>query len=138
MYMYSYTRNSELLYQTPEELSVEQINSTFLKGVLRQAFCEGRKVLTLPESMRFMEEYKIPFIKTLVARTPEDADSLSSKLGYPVVMKALSPQITHKSRIQGVILHGCSPLETVSFFKELSKKVQNYSSTAEFQGVAIQ
>jgi acetyltransferase len=138
MYMYSYTRNSELLYQTPEELSAEQINSTFLKGVLRRAFCEGRKVLTLPESMRFMEEYKIPFVKTLVARTPEDADALSSELGYPVVMKALSPEVTHKSRIQGVILNVCSSSETVGFFKELAKRVENYSSTAEFQGVAIQ
>ncbi len=138
MYMYSYTRNSELLYQTPEELSVEQINPTFLKGVLRRAFREGRAVLTLPESMLFLEEYKIPFVKTLVARTPEDADALSSKLGYPVVMKALSPQVTHKSRIQGVILNVCSPSETVGFFKELAKRVENYSSTAEFQGVAIQ
>jgi acetyltransferase len=138
MYMYNYTQNLELLYQTPEELSVEQTSPTFLKGILRRAFCEGRKVLTLPESLRFLKEYKIPTAKTIVARTLEEASSQSSELGYPVVMKALSPQVTHKSRIDGVILNVCLPSETEASFKELAQRVKDYSSTAEFQGVAIQ
>lgn len=138
MYMYNYTQNLELLYQTPEELSVEQTNPNFLKGILRRAFCEGRKVLSLPESMRFLEEYKIPTVKTLVARTPKEAIILSSKLGYPVVMKALSTQISHKSKIKGVILNVCSRSETKTFFREIANRVRNYSSTTEFQGVTIQ
>ncbi len=138
MYMYNYTQNLELLYQTPEELPVEQNNPTFLKGILRRAFCEGRKILSLPESMRFLEEYKIPTVKTFVARTPEEASALSSELGYPVVIKALSPQISHKSKIGGVILNVCSPSEATNFFGEIANRVRNYSSTAEFQGVTIQ
>ncbi|HLE74889.1 MAG TPA: bifunctional acetate--CoA ligase family protein/GNAT family N-acetyltransferase [Candidatus Bathyarchaeia archaeon] len=138
MYMYSLTQNLELLYQTPEELSVEQTNPTFLKGILRRAFCEGRKVLTLPESMRFLEEYKIPTVKTLVARTPEEANVLSSEVGYPVVMKALSPQVTHKSKIDGVVLNVCSSSEVKSFFDELATRVRDSNVAAEFQGVTIQ
>ena len=138
MYMYNYTQNLELLYQTPEELPVEQNNPTFLKGILRRAFCEGRKILSLPESMRFLEEYKIPTVKTFVARTPEEASALSSELGYPVVIKALSPQISHKSKIGGVILNVCSPSEATNFFGEIANRVRNHSSTAEFQGVTIQ
>jgi acetyltransferase len=138
MYMYNYTRNLELLYQTPEEMPVEQPNPTFLKGVLRRAFCEGRKVLDLPESMCFLEAYKIPTVKTFVARTPEEAITVSSELGYPVVMKALSPQISHKSKIGGVILNVFSSAETKTFFEEIADRVKNYSSTAEFQGVTIQ
>ncbi len=138
MYMYNYTQNLELLYQTPEELPLEQNNPTFLKGILRRAFCEGRKILSLPESMRFLEEYKIPTVKTLVARIPEEASTLSSELGYPVVMKALSPQISHKSKIGGVILNVCSPSEAKNFFGEIANRVRNYSNTAEFQGVTIQ
>jgi acetyltransferase len=136
--MYVYTQNLELLYQTPEELSLGQINKTLLRGILRRAFCEGRTILSLPESMHFLEEYKIPTVKTVIARTPEEAVKLSSELGYPVVMKALSPQITHKSRIEGVILNIWSPSETTAFFSELSDKVGSYSGTAEFQGVIIQ
>ncbi len=138
MYMYDYTRNLEHLYKTPEELPVEQPDSTFLKGLLRRAFCEGRKVLNLPESMCFLEAYNIPVVKTLVARNPEEASALSSELGYPVVMKALSPQISHKSKIGGVILNVCSSSETKTLFEEVANRVKNYSSTAEFQGVTIQ
>src|SRR3989304_8562956 len=138
MPMYDYTRNLELLYQTPQEVSVSQIDSALLKSIIRRAFCEGRTVLSLPESLRFLEEYKIPVVKTLVARTPAEAEALSSELGYPVVMKALSPQVTHKSRIEGVILNIWSPSETTAFFNELSKNIKSYSGSAEFQGVAIQ
>jgi acetyltransferase len=138
MYMYSYAQNLELLYQTPEELSVELALPTFLKEILRQAFCEGRQVLNLPESLQFLEAYKIQTVKTLIARTPDEADALASELGYPIVMKALSPQITHKSKIEGVILNVWSPSEIKAFFEELAKRVKNYSSTTEFQGVIIQ
>ncbi|MCJ7560782.1 bifunctional acetate--CoA ligase family protein/GNAT family N-acetyltransferase [Candidatus Bathyarchaeota archaeon] len=138
MYMYSYTQNLELLYQTPEELSVELTVPTFFKEILRRAFCEGRQVLSLPESLQFLEAYKIQTVKTLIARTPDEAEVLSSELGYPVVMKALSPQVTHKSKIEGVILNVWSPSETKAFFDELANRVKNYSSTAEFQGVIIQ
>ena len=138
MYMYDYSRNLQLLYQTPEELHVEKPNATSLKGILRRAFCEGRQILTLPESMRFLDAYKIPAVKTLVARTPEEASVLSSELGYPVVLKALSPQITHKSKIGGVLLNVCSSSETKTLFEEIANRVKNYSRTAEFQGVSIQ
>jgi len=138
MYMYNYTQNLELLYQTPEALPVEQPDLTFLKGILRQAFREGRKVLTLPESMRFLEAYKIPTVKTLVARTPEEAVALSSELGYPVVLKALSPQVSHKSKIGGVVLNVCSQSETKAFFGEIADRVKNFSRAAEFQGVTVQ
>lgn len=138
MSMYSYTRNLELLYQTPEELSLELPFPTFLKETLRRAFCEGRRVLSLPESLRFLEAYKIPTLKTLVARTPEEASALSSELGYPVVLKALSPQFTHKSEIEGVVLNVCSQSESFDLFGELANRVKNASAIAEFQGVIIQ
>jgi acetyltransferase len=138
MYMYDYSRNLQLLYQTPEELPVEKPNVTSLKGIIRRAFCEGRQILTLPESNRFLDAYKIPAVKTLVARTPEEASVLSSELGYPVVLKALSPQITHKSKIGGVLLNVCSSSETKTLFEEIANRVKNYSSNAEFQGVSIQ
>lgn len=138
MYMHRYTQNLELLYQTPQEVSVGRTNLAQLKGILRHAFCEGRSVLSLPDSMRFLEAYQIPTVRTLIARTVDEANALSSELGYPVVMKALSPQVTHKSKIEGVILNIWSPSELKVFFEELEKKVRQHSETAEFQGVAIQ
>jgi acetyltransferase len=138
MYMHSYTRNLELLYETPEELSVELSIPTFLKEVLRKASREGMRVLNPSESLHFLEAYKIPTTKTLTARTPKEAVAAASELGYPVVLKLLSPQITHKSKVEGVVLNVRSPAEVEGFFKELAEKVRKYKPEAEFQGVIIQ
>lgn len=138
IHLYNYTRNLELLYQTPQEIAVAEINVHLLKSTIRRASCEGRAVLSLTESMRFLEEYRIPVVKTLVAKTSGEAEAFSSELGYPVVMKALSPQLTHKSQIEGVVLNVCSPSDTAIFFNELSEKVKHFSLSLEFQGVAIQ
>lgn len=138
MYMWRYTQNLELLYQTPKEFSVDISVPTFLKGILRRAFCEGRSTLTLPESLNFLDAYQIPTIKTLVAKKPEEAKALADELGYPVVMKAISPQLTHKTEFEGVALNICSPSEIPTLFSELSDKVKNSPLRAEFQGVALQ
>ncbi len=138
MYMYSYTQNLELLYQTPEELWLDLPVPVSLKETLRRVCNEGRQVLTLPESLEFLEAYKIPVVTTFVAKTPREAEALASRLGYPVVMKTLSPQIIHKSQIEGVILNVCSQLEVNSFFNELEMRVKKFNETAEFKGVILQ
>ncbi|MEM2319373.1 MAG: bifunctional acetate--CoA ligase family protein/GNAT family N-acetyltransferase [Candidatus Bathyarchaeia archaeon] len=138
MYMYSYTQNLELLYQTPEEIPVEVSIPTFLKEVLRKAFNEGRTVLSQPESLHFLKVYSIPTVKTVVAKTPEEAETLALELGFPVVMKALSPQIIHKSKAGGVILNVWSREEVKAFFNELAARVKELRPDAEFQGVILQ
>ncbi len=137
-HLYNYTRNLELLYQTPQEIPVPQIDAKLLKSIIRRAFCEGRAVLSLVESMRFLEEYKIPVVKTLVATTPQEAESFASELSYPVVMKALSPQLTHKAQFEGVKLDVCNQSEMGVFFNELLEKVKRVHFSLEFQGVALQ
>jgi len=138
MYMNNYTRNLELLYETPEELSVELSIPTFLKEVLRRTSKEGRKILNLPEALHFVEAYKIPTIETLVAKNHKEAVTAASKLGYPVVLKVLSPQITHKSKAEGVILNVWSPAQVKASFKSLAERVKKLKPEAKFQGVVIQ
>ncbi len=138
LYMYSYTQNLELLYQTPEELSVEISIPTFLKEILKKAVNEGRDILNLPESLQFLAAYGIPTIETVVAKTPEEAQTIASRLGYPVVMKAVSQHVTHKSDAEGVILNVWSQSEVKTFFEELAVKIRNYNPEARMQGVAIQ
>lgn len=138
MYMWSYTQNLELLYETPEELSIEFSIPVFLREVLRKAFDEGRMVLTEPESNQFLMAYEIPTIKSVVAKTPEEAVAAASKTGYPVVMKALSPQITHKSSVEGVILDIRSEIEVGKSFEELSNRIKTHAPGADFEGVVIQ
>jgi acetyltransferase len=138
MYMWLYTQNLELLYQTPKEVPVGLAVPTFLKGILRRAFCEGRALLTLPESLDFLDAYKIPTVKTLIAKTPEEAKAFATELGYPVAIKAVSPQLSHKTEFEAVALNICTPSEIPAIFNELADKVKNSHVMAEFQGVAIQ
>ncbi len=99
MYMYSYTRNLELLYQTPEEIELNLDNPLCIKGVIRRACTQGRQVLSLPESLSVLETYKIPTAKTYVAKTAQEASAIASELGFPVTMKALqeTPSVTMRA-----------------------------------------
>ena len=138
MYMWSYTQNLELLYETPEELTIELAVPTSLREILRKAAKEGRKVLSEPESRQFLEAYGIPTVKSEVATTPREAVEAASRIGYPVAMKASSPQIIHKSRMRGVVLNLRSEAEIEESFEELHQRVKNTMPSAEFKGVIIQ
>jgi acetyltransferase len=138
MYMYSYTQNLELLHQTPEELPVEFSIPKFLKQVLTRAHSHGQTILNLHESLQFLFAYSIPTVNTLVVRTPEEAEAVASELRCPVVMKALSPQMTHKSKAGGVILNVWSPSEARIFFDELAAKIRKIDPQTEFPSVAMQ
>jgi acetyltransferase len=138
MYMYSYTQNLELLYQTPEELSIESADSKSLKELLRRTICAEKQTLSLSDSLRFLDTYNIPTVKTEVAFSSDEAKIKAAKIGYPVVMKLLSPQIAHKSRNKGVILNICSPLDVQGSFEMLLNNFNKIKPAAEFQGIAIQ
>ncbi len=138
MYMWGYAQNLELLYETPEELAIELSIPVFLREVLRAALDEGRQVLTEPESKQFLNAYGIPTIKSVVAVTPKEAVKVASGIGYPVVMKALSPQITHKSQVGGVILDVRSEKEVAESFKDIVDRVKKHRPEAEFKGVILQ
>jgi len=138
MYMYSYTQNLELLYQTPEELSIESADSKSLKELLKLTICAEKQTLSLSDSLRFLDTYNIPTVKTEVAFSLDEAKIKAAKIGYPIVMKLLSPQITHKSKNEGVILNICSPLDVQSSFEILLSNFNKIKHAEEFQGIAIQ
>ena len=125
MNMYTYTRNMELLYQTPEEVPLVLGNLAHLKGALRHAFCEGRQILSLPESLCFLETYKIPTIETRIARTSEEALALASELGFPVTMKAPYAQSTFKNEAEGFACEVYSSSEVPVAFKGIVDKINS-------------
>jgi acetyltransferase len=138
MYMWSYAQNLELLYETPEELSLELSIPVFLREVLRKASAEGRTTLTALEAQQFLKAYKIPTANSKVGRTRREAVKAASKIGYPVVMKVLSPQITHKSQVEGVVLDVRCDAEVEELFGELAQSVEKHNPHAEFEGVVLQ
>jgi len=139
MYMYNYARNLELLHETPEELAIKTLeNKRHLDEILERIAKEGREFLTEPESKEFLEAYGIPTAKAYVARTVKEAVEVASKIGYPIAMKILSPQIIHKSDIGGVILGITSKTQVKKCFLDLIRQVKRRDPSVKIEGVTIQ
>ena len=139
MYMNQYKRNLELLYQTPEELPVSSAPTKRpITVVIREAAKENRENLTETEAKRLLENYNIPVVKTLSAKTEDEAIYAASQIGYPVVLKILSPQIDHKSDVGGVALNINSKAELQEAFRTVMQRVKENEPDAEIRGVTVQ
>lgn len=139
MYMYEYKRNLELLYETPVELPVESTPPKQpLASIIRNAVREGRKILAETESKRFLEYYNVPVVKTRLAKTADEAVTYALQTGYPVVLKILSPQISHKTDVGGVRLDINSEPEIRSAYNDIMKSVKKHNPNAKIQGITVQ
>ena len=139
MYMYQYARNLELLYETPEELPVDSIPPKRpLTVIIEKATREDREILTEMEAKQLLDDYDIPVVKTLAAKSADEAAFLASQIGYPVVLKILSPQIVHKTEAGGVILNIGSETELRQAFENIMTRAKEYSSEAEILGATVQ
>jgi len=139
MYLYHYERHLEQLYETPEELHIKTLShKEIIKNILDKAKKEKRDLLDEIESKTFIELYGIKTTKPHVAENENKAVELSEKIGYPVVMKILSPQITHKSDVGGVALDLHCEEDIRKTFKEMTKRAKEKVPDAKILGVTIQ
>lgn len=137
--MYHYARNLELLYQTPEELPVDRIPPKYhLKAMIKRIAREGREILTESESKKFLQTYDIPIAETHVAESPKIAADIAFRIGFPVVLKVHSPDITHKSDVGGVVLNLNSKSEIKDAFEEIVSRAKEHDPSAEINGVTVQ
>ena len=139
MYMYNYQRNLELLYETPEELPVDASPPKRpIMAILRNASLENREALTENEAKKVLKYYNFPVVKTAVAKNVDEAVSLAQEIGFPIVLKILSPQIVHKSDVGGVILNVNSPSAVREAFEVLIQRANAYNPNAQINGVIVQ
>ena len=139
MYMYQYKQNLELLYQTPEELPTESSPPKRpVMVIIRNAARQNRSILTEIEAKQILEYYNIPVVKTRVASSADEAASMAETIGFPVVLKILSPEISHKSDVGGVILNLDSDLEVRNAFDQIVESSKKYNPDAKIEGVTVQ
>ncbi len=139
LYMYQYKRNLELLYETPEEMPVDVMAPKRpLMVILRNVAAANRENLTEAEAKKFLECYNFPVVKTAVAQTADEAIRLAAQIGYPVVLKILSPQIIHKTEAGGVVLDLNNEAEVREAFDRIVQRAKQYNPNAEIQGVIVQ
>jgi len=138
-YIGKYKRNQRLLLQTPARLTGDQASADrfgarlIIEGVLN----ERRKVLTEPESMAILKAFKIPAAENGVANSANAALVIAETIGYPVAMKILSPDISHKSDAGGVRLNINSAHEVRGAYHQMLEQVAHNAPNATITGVTI-
>ncbi len=137
--MCRYKRHLDSLYEIPDELTPHKEPSiNHLKELIRMALKEGRTLLNEEESKDFLAAYRIPVTMVQVARDSEAAVGIAEKVGYPVVIKVVSPDISHKSDVGGVIMGIDSSAAMKSAYETLIQSVKQHAPAAVITGVAVE
>jgi acetyl coenzyme A synthetase (ADP forming)-like protein len=109
-----------------------------VRKILDQAKAAGREALTAPQAQGICEAYGIVIPKEAVARTSAEAAKLASDIGFPVVMKIVSPQILHKTEAGGVLVGVKSAEQAAQGFARIVDNARKYDEKAEILGVQVQ
>jgi acetyl coenzyme A synthetase (ADP forming)-like protein len=119
----------------PKDMTREK---NVVRKILDLARAAGRNSLTAPEAKRVCEAYGIAVPREGVAASAEDAAEIASSIGFPLVMKIVSPQILHKTEAGGVLVGIKSPQEVAQGFATIVANARRYDPKAEILGVQIQ
>jgi acetyl coenzyme A synthetase (ADP forming)-like protein len=109
-----------------------------VRKILDQAKAAGREALTAPQAQGVCEAYGIVIPREAVARTSAEAAKLASDIGFPVVMKIVSPQILHKTEAGGVLVGVKSAEQAAQGFARIVDNARKYDEKAEILGVQVQ
>ena len=107
-------------------------------NIVEQARAEGRTILTEIEAKQMLEDAGVRVSPARLAKTKDEAMQTASKLGFPIVLKIVSPQITHKSDVGGVALGLASADEVGAAFERVVASAKQHVPDATIDGVAVQ
>src|SRR3989454_4473704 len=113
-------------------------NKTEVRRILDQVKAEGRTSLTAPEGKLVCEAYSIPVPKEGVATSAADAAKLAAGMGFPVVLKIVSPEILHKTEAGGVLVGVKSEQEAQKGYDTIVANAKRYNAKATILGVQVQ
>ncbi len=89
------------------------------------------------EAVEFLSSFNISFAESEIASDEGTATLLAEKIGYPVVMKIVSPDAIHKSEAGGVVLGIQNKAEAINAFHLIKSNLLNYKKDADFSGVRV-
>lgn len=140
MEMYSYSRNLELLQETPPRLPYElKVNTQQARSFIAQCLEQNERVLTEIESKAILSAYGIPVNPTVAAASAPEATRAAQAIGYPVVLKINSRDITHKADVRGGMrFYLRSDQEVRAAFEQIMGETQAQNADARILGVTVQ
>jgi acetyl coenzyme A synthetase (ADP forming)-like protein len=113
-------------------------NKTEVRRILDKVKAEGRTSLTAPEGKLVCDAYGIPVPKEGVATSAAEAAKLATGMGFPVVLKIVSPQILHKTEAGGVLVGIKSADDVQKGFATIMANAKKYDAKADLLGVQVQ
>jgi acetyltransferase len=125
-------------------LSKPMIKRSPLSGINKEA---AERILSMPqtgkilgeaETRPLLEAYGIPLVKGGEAHSPLEAAEVAKRIGFPVAMKIISPQLLHKSEAGGIVLNLRSADEVTAAYEQLFSSIRVKMPHAELRGVLIE
>ncbi len=138
-YLANYHFNQQLLLESPSPLLCsKESDIDGAELIINAALAENRLILSMTESKAILHAMGIPVSQTINAHTANEALIAAESLGYPVVMKIASPDITHKQDVNGVKLNIQNGKEVRPAFNAMIAKVKANKPEATISGVTIE
>ena len=133
--MYEYAR----FMKTPEHSPVRfrDVNQRRVEEIIEAARKDKRVILLSSEAAEVVKAYGIRSTNNRLARSADEAMRYADELGYPVVLKIVSPDILHKTDIGGVALNLKTPAEVLSGYDTILTSVGRFMPEARIYGVLV-
>jgi acetyltransferase len=139
MHLVRYQRNREILMATPPSLRPGFAPDTAAaRRVIAASLAEGRPLLSEPEAKAVLAAYEIPVVETRTAPDAREAARLAERIGFPVALKILSPDVTHKSDVGGVALDLDSAAAVRAAAATMQARLEALRAGARLSGFAVQ
>ncbi|HKG93504.1 MAG TPA: acetate--CoA ligase family protein [Gemmatimonadaceae bacterium] len=131
-------RYREWAAREPREAPALEVDRDAAAAVLERTRADGRPRLSETEALELVAAYGIPTAPARLARSADDAARIAAELGYPVVMKVVSPQVVHKTDVGGVRVGIGNEEEARATFREILADVAAGAPGARVDGVLVQ
>ena len=139
MYLVNYHRSQEALMETPPSVPEDFFPDTAqARAPIEEALAEKRSWLTEPEAKAVLSAYGIPVVRSQTAKTPEQAASLAANIGGTVVLKILSPDISHKTDVGGVALDLAGPAAVRDTATAMLDRIAKAQPDVKLTGFSVQ
>lgn len=109
-----------------------------VRQVLDAVKASGRNALTAPEGKLVCDAYGIAVPQEGVAKSAAEASKMASSMGFPVVMKIVSPDILHKTEAGGVMVGLKNADEAATAYDQIIANAKKYKADAKIEGIQVQ
>jgi acetyltransferase len=138
MHIVQYRRGQRALQQTPPSIPEVRSDTALVRSIVGNALREGRELLTEPEAQQVLAAYGLPVVRTKIATDAVGAAALAREIGFPVAVKIVSREITHKSDVGGVALDLGSEQAVVDAVRDMTNRACTAVPGATIDGFVVQ